>query len=73
MRFRGTANPSQVKAVYLTNARLNVRRLVPATGLQRWNCVLPLRPGRNAIHLFVETSDGARKRIDTRIVFRESP
>jgi len=73
MRFRGTADPSQVTAVYLMNTRLNVRRFVPATGLKSWSCVLPLRSGRNAIHLFVVTKNGNRQRVDTRIVFRENP
>jgi len=72
VRFRGMADPSRVAAVYLMNSRLN-RILVPATGLGRWNCVLPLRYGRNAIHLFVETNDGFRQRVDRRIVIRQRP
>jgi hypothetical protein len=72
VRFRGMADSSQVAAVYLMNSRLN-RVLVPANGLSRWNCVIPLRYGRNAIHLFVETSDGFRQRVDRRIVIRRRP
>jgi len=72
VRFRGMADPSRGAAVYLMNSRLN-RILVPATGLGRWNCVLPLRYGRNAIHLFVETNDGFRQRVDRRIVIRQRP
>jgi hypothetical protein len=55
------------------NSRMNVRRFVPATGLKSWSCVLPLRVGRNAVHLFVVTKNGDRQRIDMRIVFRWNP
>jgi hypothetical protein len=71
-RFRGTADPSRVQAVYLVSSRLR-GRLLPVSGRRIWSRFIALRPGRNAIRLLIDPGNGSRVSIDTRVIFRISP
>jgi hypothetical protein len=68
--LRGTADPVQVNAVFVTNSRYGVRRYFKAKGLNRWKLSIPLRPGRNVIRLYVSTPTQLRVKVAKRIIFR---
>jgi hypothetical protein len=68
--FRGTADSTRVRAVYLVNSRLGARRFFKATGLQFWTRRLSIVPGRNVISLYVLTPDGARVKVAQCVVTR---
>jgi hypothetical protein len=68
----GSADPSLVQAVFLTNSRLPGRSL-KAKGLKRWHLSMPLKMGRNVIRMYARGTDGSRTKVDQRVITRVAP
>jgi Matrixin len=66
--FAGTADPSQFRFVYLSNARLGKTKLYKVLGVERWTRSLKLKPGRNLIILRARGFDGVLREIDQRVL-----